>query len=264
MTNIINKYIDKYTNKVISTLDKTVESFDITGEGKNLSSVTTISQFRNKLESKKGVAKTNQFMVSFSLPSWLQEASFLSHFGITRFNEELGILCNKVTPPTKTIKNQSIKYGNMIERKIPMGYNWEEVTFSFIERNDYFIYNLFNEWIDGINNPITNTGKFYNDIIADTKINFLNKNDNILAYCTLYESYPSSISISSYNWEQLNQYVSIDVTFNYIYSTNRDYNLTQLTSVFTEFGKSDVATTLGDITNINLKGLATKLSFGLL
>ena len=257
MTNIINKYVQKYTDKVTDNVNKLVSGYDITQESKSLFSVTdvngasSISNFRNKLEAKKGVARNNQFMVSFELPSWMNDSKWLSYLGVTQFNEELGILCNKFTLPTKTLQSASVSYNNTIERKIPLGYKWEEVTFSFIERNDYFIYNTFNEWIDGINNPITNTGRFYNDITADIKMNFLDKHNNILAYYVLLEAYPVSLTVSEYNWESLNQFVTVDVSFNYIYGTHRDYDLSTLTQSIQEFGSSDAMSTIKDITNMN-------------
>lgn len=258
--NIINKYLNEAINNVISKGNEAVNDLDISQNTANISSVTSINAFRNKLQTKNGVARTNQFMVSFSLPSWMSDSTLLSYLGITQFNEELGLLCNKAIPPTKTIQSQSIKYNNTIERKIPSGYKWDEVTFSFIERNDYFIFKLFNEWLDGINNPITNTGRFYNDICSDVKINFLDKTNKVIAYYSLFEAYPTSITISNYDWEQLNQYVSIDVTFNYIYATHRDYELTSLVESVQNFGSSDVMNTLGDLTNINWSNIWSKLT----
>ncbi len=265
MANIINKYVKKYTDKVVSKVDKLVDSFDVTNEKQAAFSITndkgvsSINAFRNKLEAKNGLARNNQFMVSFELPSWMNDSKWLSYLGVTQFNEELGILCNKFTPPTKNLQSTSVIYSNNIERKIPLGYKWEEVTFSFIERNDYFIYNTFNEWIDGINNPITNTGRFYNDITADVKINFLDKHDNILAYYVLLEAYPTSITISEYNWETLNQFVNIDVSFNYIYGVHRDYDLSTLVKSVQEFGSSDVVSTIADITSMNWKEVGKNL-----
>lgn len=263
--NIINKYVDKFKEKLVSKADQLVDSLDITNERKILSSagsspsLGSLSSFRNKLIGASGPARSNQFMVSFSLPSWMNDATLLSYLGVTQFNEELGLLCNKVTVPNKTLNTQSVKYGNNIERKMPVGYKWDEVTFTFIERNDFLIFNTFNEWIDGINNPITNTGRFYDSIISDVKINFLDKSNNIIAYYTLMEAYPIEINIGTLDWSTNNEYVSVDVTFNYIYSIHRDYDLTSLTSTITDFGSSDVINTLGDISNISWSGITSRL-----
>lgn len=261
--NIINKYVDRFKEMLTSKANKLVESMDLTGESGGLFSVTdfkesSLTKFRNKLEAKHGVATTNQFMISFELPSWMKDSKWLSYLGVTQFNEELGLLCYKVSPPTKTIQSTAVKYTNNLERKIPMGYKWDEVTFSFIERKDYFVYNTFNEWMDGINNPITNTGRFYNDCVADVKINFLDKNNNILAYYVLLEAKPTSISIGDLDWSQNNQFVSIDVTFDYLYSINKDYDLTQLVRAIQDFGNSDVSNTL-DSLNISWKDIGSKI-----
>lgn len=257
MANIINKYVGQFTNKVNESLNKVVEDINITGETTGTKSLAT---FRNKLNSAGGVARSNLFMVSFELPSWMENAEFLQTLGITRFNEELGLLCSKVSAPTKSLQTQTVRYGNNLDRKIPTGYRWEEVTFTFIERNDYLIFNTFNEWIDGINNPVTNTGRFYDDTVSDVKINFLNKNGDILAYYTLLEARPSSVTISDYDWSQTNQYVTIDITFDYVYSITRDYSLYNLVNIYTtSFGQSEAWNTVEDLTQYGWKNLLSKM-----
>lgn len=261
--NIINKYIEKFTNKAISKIEDKITSMDVTKEQANVNLVTNISSFRNKLNARTGVARPNQFAISFELPSWMNGAKSLSYFGVTQFNEELGILCNKFTPPAKSMNTTSVRYGNNIERKIPTGYKWDSAKFSFIETGDYLCYNMFNEWLDGIMNPLTNTGKFYDEITADVKINFLNKNNDIIAYYTLLEAYPSQVTLGEYNWEVNNTFVTVDVEFDYVYPTNRDYNLSMLFNAISEFGSSDVANTvhdaIGELKNMGLSTIKSKL-----
>lgn len=253
--NIINKYVNEALNKVVSKVNTAVSSMDITGENKNLKLTTTIDEFRNKLNSGGGPATTNQFMVSFELPTFMNESKLLGYLGVTQFNEELGIMCYKATAPEKTFNTVKVKYENQIERDIPVNYTWDTVTFSFIERKDYLIYNLFNEWMDGMHNPVTNTGRFYNEITSDVKINFLNKNNDIMAYCSLLEAKPVSVTMSEYGWETDNQFVSIDVEFSYVYPVNKDYQLITLVNSVMDFGSSDVVNTIKDVVNTSWKGI---------
>lgn len=261
--NIINKYVEKFTNKAISKLEDKITSMDITKEFANVNSVTDLSTFRNKLNARRGLARPNQFAISFELPSWMNGSPNLSYFGITQFNEELGILCNKFTPPAKSMNTTSVRYGNNLERKIPTGYKWDTAKFSFIETGDYFCYNMFNEWLDGIINPLTNTGRFYDEITADVKINFLTKENEIIAYYTLLEAYPSQVTISDYDWDTNNSYVTIEVEFDYLYPTSRDYNLSMLFNAVSEFGSSDIASTvhdaIGELKNFGFSTIKSKL-----
>ena len=174
---------------------------------------------------------------------------------VTQFNEELGIMCYKATAPEKKFNTVKVKYENQIERDIPTNYTWDVITFSFIERKDYLIYNLFNEWLDGMHNPITNTGRFYNEIISDVKINFLNKDNEVMAYYSLIEAKPVGMTMSELTWETNDQFVSIDVDFSYIYPTNKDFELTSLVNSVMDFGSSDVVNTLKDVINVSWKGM---------
>ena len=106
-----------------------------------------------------------------------------------------------------------------------------------------------------MHNPITNTGRFYKDIVTDVKINFLNKNNDVMAYYTLLEAKPISMSMSELNWETDNQFVTIDVDFSYMYPTNQDYQLTSLINSVMDFGSSDVANTIKDTLNLGWKGI---------
>jgi len=253
--NIVNKYINEAINKVVSKVNTAVSSVDISGERKNLSTTKTISDFRNKLLDGGGPARTNQFMVSFELPTFMHDSKLLGYLGVTQFNEELGILCYKASSPEKKFNTVKVKYENNLERDIPINYSWDNMTFSFIERKDYLLYNLFNEWMNGMHNPITNTGRFYKDIVTDVKINFLNKNNDIMAYFTLLEAKPISMTMSELNWENNDQYVTIDVDFSFMYPTNQDYELTTLVNSVMDFGSSDVMNTLKDVINTGWKGI---------
>lgn len=253
--NIINKYVNQAINKVVSKVNTAVSSMDITGEKKNLSAAKSINDFRSKLNSAGGPARTNQFMISFELPTFMNDSKLLGYLGVTQFNEELGIMCYKATAPEKKFNTVKVKYENQIERDIPTNYTWDVITFSFIERKDYLIYNLFNEWLDGMHNPITNTGRFYNEITSDVKINFLNKDNEVMAYYSLIEAKPVGMTMSELTWETNDQFVSIDVDFSYIYPTNKDFELTSLVNSVMDFGSSDVVNTLKDVINVSWKGM---------
>ena len=107
--NIINKYINQALNKVVSKVNTAVSSMDISGEQVNLSLTKTIDDFRNKLNAGGGPAEVNNFMVSFELPTFMNDSKMLGYLGVTQFNEELGILCYKASGPEKKFNTVKVK-----------------------------------------------------------------------------------------------------------------------------------------------------------
>lgn len=237
--NIINKYVKRFTDKIEDRADRLA--------GKLISDVkgpSSIDEFRSKIESK-GLARTNNFIVSFELPSFLQkDINFLSLVGLPSFSETLGIACYKVDISEFDLSKTDVKYVNNVKRAIPTGYKWGDVKFSFIENQQYQIYKLFSKWIASINNPITNTGMFYNDTISDVKINFFNKKNNIISYIALEEAQPKSVEITDFDWGSSNTFVSVDVTFDYMYQYNELFNISALLNAVTNFGDSDLVQTI--------------------
>lgn len=242
--NIINKYIKQFTDKIENKVDDLAGLVinDVTGP-------SSINKFRSKMESK-GIAKPNNFVVSFELPSFLQnKLNFLSIIGLPTFSETLGIACYKAVIPHSAITKAPVKYINNVTRAIPVGYKWDSITFSFIENQQYQMYKLFSKWISSINNPITNTGMFYNDTISSVKINFFNKKNNVLSYIALEEAQPTSVQITDFDWNKMNQYVSVDVTFDYMYQYNEDFNISEVLNAVTDFGSSDLVQTISQTYN---------------
>lgn len=231
--NILNKYVGQVVDKVTGKVDESLsDKFDA-------KSYNTVNEFRQKLSG--GLAFSNNFVVGFSLPSFLKGSSFLSYLGVSSFDSELGLYCNKVTNPAKKIKTNNVTVYNNLNRIIPNGYDWSTIQVSFIETADRKIFQLFQEWMDGINNPITNCGNFYADSIGEIKVNMLNRAGETKGYIVYEEAMPISLSFTDLDWNSTSNLVSVSVDFSYIYQTTRDYTIKDIYNSVLDFGDSDIA-----------------------
>ena len=231
MADIINTFIQNQTEKLFKSIDNRLNN-RFYSPAKN-----SIDELRSTISSHGGLQRVNQFVLNVPLPEFLRKTiiedfsinNALSYAGKNIFDGTLGLLCNSINIPGKNLRTQPVKI-NGLTRNVPMNYNWEEVTATFIDTNDCIIYNTFYRWIDGITNPITNTGKFYDDFVMDLRLDYLNKANEVIGYITLNEAYPISVSRaqSSYNDRG---YMTTTVRFTYIYQTNKEYNTSMLYNI---------------------------------
>lgn len=231
MTDIINTYIERKTNQLLSKIDKSLNSKFYTA------SKTGLDEFRALISNSGGLQRTNRFSFNIPLPEFLRNTlieeftlqNFLSTQGLNLFDGSLGLLCQKVSIPSKSIRTNAIKI-NGLTRNIPMNYTWDSITAEFIDPLNGIIYNTFYNWMDGINNPITNTGKFYDDFVKDLRLDFLSRDNEVAGYITLNEAFPTVVTKGSVDYGD-GSYMTTTVTFSYIYQTNRDYSSNMLYNI---------------------------------
>lgn len=215
---ILDKYLNIAAEKVTTKLDKLASKL-IEGDAPS-----SIDKFRSTLSA--GLARPNQFITNFILPSYVSTnllADIKSIFGVSTFDSNLSLLCNEVTIPSRKLNTTSIKFNGMT-RKAPTNYEWDDITISFIDTNEHLAYKIFSKWMDGVTNPYTNTGKFYDDYTSDIKVNLLNKNNETTSYFVLNKAYPTSILEIPLSWDSEEGYNKIQITFNYLYQSDKDYS----------------------------------------
>lgn len=227
MPDIINKYIKQTTDKFLDLVDVTID------QRLHEPANTSLDVFRSNLSA--GIARPNNFIFNVTLPDFLRPslierfsvASILASQGLSPFEGKLSLLCFQVELGAKKFNNKIVKSGGQT-RKIPQNYSWDNVICSFIDTNEHIVFNTMSDWMDGINNPITNTGVFYNEYITDMRVDLLNKKNTITGYAALNEAYPISVSRSTLNWGSLNTFMVTTVEFSYLYQNNKDYSSLQL------------------------------------
>lgn len=228
----INKYISQYTDKIISKLDKKADKA-IYGPSQN-----KLDEFRATISSQGGIQRTNQFVFNVPIPEFLRQSliddfsinNFLSTQGLNIFDGTLGLLCRAVDIPAKQFNTSSVKINGQT-RIVPMNYRWDNVTATFIDTNSCLIYNIFSNWMDAINNPVTNTGRFYDDYVKDLRLDYLNKKNEVIGYIALYEAFPISVVRAPVSYDNNTNYMTTTVTFSYLYQANQLYTANMLYNI---------------------------------
>ena len=231
MADIINTFIQNQMDKVFKKIDNKLNNIFYSP------AKDSIDEFRATISDHGGLQRVNQFILNIPLPEFLRKSliedfsinNALSLVGKNIFDGTLGLLCQSINIPGKNLRTSSIKINGQT-RVVPMNYEWEEVSATFIDTNDCLIYNTFYKWIDGINNPVTNTGRFYDDFVMDLRLDYLNKNNEVIGYITLNEAYPTSVTRAESTYSE-HGHMTTTVKFAYIYQTNRDYTTSMLYNV---------------------------------
>ncbi len=253
MTDIINTYIQRTTNKILDKLDKKLdkELYNKYYTGTK----TTLDEFRALISNNGGLQRLNRFMFNIPLPEFLRPSlienftlrNFMSTQGLNIFDGSLGLLCTKVSVPAKQVNTRTIKINGQT-RVIPMNYRWDNITAEFIDPLNGLIYNTFYDWLDGINNPVTNTGRFYDEFVKDLRIDYMSRDSEVKNYITLVEAFPISVSRTDVDYSE-SGYMKTTVTFTYLYQQNKDYSSHMLYNILNNVtdgvagGLLDVATT---------------------
>ena len=240
--NIINKYISQLLNKTTAKVDQKIDNL-LTSEA-----ISNINTFKKAITDKGGLSHTNQFLVNIAIPDAVNKALIsLSSVGLPDYDDEISILCYKANIPSRKLKTTPINIYNNLQLQIPQGYEWGNLILSFIERRDLVIKNLFDNWINTINNPVTNAGSFYDDVVSAVKVNLLNKSNNIEGYIAFDKALPISTTMSELNWDTTNQYISIDVEWAYIYQTTSDFSTVAVIDTLTSIKNTSIYKTVNQV-----------------
>lgn len=231
MPDLINRFIQNQTDKVLKKIDKKLNDKFYS------SSKTTLDEFRAVISSAGGIQRSNRFVFNIPLPDFLRKTiiedfsmkNVMSNLGMNIFDGTLGLLCQQISIPEKKVNTTSVKISGQT-RTVPLNYSWDNVTAEFIDTTNCLIYNTFYNWIDGINNPITNTGYFYDEFVKDLRLDYLNRDNEVVGYISLNEAYPISVSRSESTYDK-DSYITTKVTFTYLYQTNRDYSSNMLYNI---------------------------------
>lgn len=250
MVDIINKFIQNQTDKVLKSFDNRINNRFYS------SSKSSLDEFRAVISAGGGLQRANRYVFNIPLPDFLRKslleefswANFMQTQGFNIFDGTLGLLCQSIDIPAKTLQTREIKI-NGKTRMAPMNYTWDTVTATFIDTTNAIVYNTFYNWIDGINNPVTNTGRFYDEFVKDLRLDYLNRANELVGYITLNEAYPISVSRSSVAYDN-GSYLTTKVTFTYIYQTNRDYSSNMLYNILNNVTEGEAGKLLNKATTL--------------
>jgi hypothetical protein len=187
----------------------------------------SIENLKSSIVKHGGVAQENRFAIYMSPPkqtlfNFDLNAIITNAISGGKFNaaslindpRDMAILCESCTLPGRQILTadyQSVKQSV----KVPYGFINEDVTFTFLLTNDYYIKKIFDRWSDQILNYNTYRASYMKDYVTDVTIVQLNKKNLPVYKVILHNAYPitfNPITLDN-NAENTAQKFSVTLTY---------------------------------------------------
>lgn len=166
-----------------------------------------IEDLKSTLSKRDGLARPNQFRVSFGIPAVVRSR-------VDADTRDLDILCESATIPGRSISTQEYSRGRQMVRN-PYTFINTDVSFAFKLTNDYFVKNLFDTWINSIINTQTYTALYKDEYAANVTIEQINAYGKSVHKVTLIKAYPITMNeIALSNAEQSSTSL-VEVTLTY-------------------------------------------------
>ena len=164
----------------------------------------SIDNLKATISKKGGLAKANRFNVIFTPPSAsllnLNPQSIIGSLLSGNFNagnlindpRDISILCQSVTIPGRNIStfdHQDVRQSN----KFPYTFIDEDVTFTFLLTNDYYMRQMFDNWMSGIFDADSYRVGYKKDYSVDVVIQQLNEKNIPVYGVRLQKAFPINI-----------------------------------------------------------------------
>lgn len=176
----------------------------------NAPSSLNMLDFKAISDARKGPAKSCRFVARI-VPSG---AMLTSYTNITR---ELAYLCEAAEFPSRGFLNIDIRYYGP-NQKLPYQTVYEDMTLTFICRNQSLEREFFDDWQSTINPPNTFDFNYRDDYSARIEI-FQFDDQNVPQYqFTLLDAYPILVNTQQLTWAD-DQFLRLGVTFTYSWWT---------------------------------------------
>ena len=184
----------------------------------------SIDTLKSTISKRGGLAKANRFNLIFSSPaggllntSGGVVSSLISGGGagsLINDPRDISLLAENVTLPGRQIS--TIEY--IAEKqtvKIPYGIINEDVTASFLLTNDYYIKNMFDDWLKVCFDVENYRAKFKNDFAVDVVIQQLNEKNIPVYGVRLEKAFPTTVASITLDNNSENTVQKLNVTFSY-------------------------------------------------
>ena len=184
----------------------------------------SIDTLKSTISKRGGLAKANRFNLIFSSPasgilnlSGGVLSSWSSGGGVgTLINDprDISLLAENVTLPGRQIS--TIEY--IAEKqtvKIPYGIINEDVTASFLLTNDYYIKNMFDDWLKVCFDVENYRAKFKDDFAVDVVIQQLNEKNLPVYGVRLEKAFPTTVASITLDNNSESTVQKLSVTFSY-------------------------------------------------
>ena len=196
---------------------------------KNTINPVTIDQFKATIGKRGGPAAANRFAVTITPPTQgllnldLQSAAAsalsgnFSLGGLVNDPRDINILCENCEIPGRLIQTGDYDAYDRNPRKYPTAVVEEDVTFTFILTNDYYVKKFFDRWMSSILDPVTNIVAYDSEYKTDVFIQQLDKKNTPIYGVRLLDAFPTSVNSIALGNDQSGdsiQTVTVSMTYN--------------------------------------------------
>lgn len=173
---------------------------------KNTINPSTIDQFKSTIGKRGGISQANRFSVMMTPPTQtllnldLQSmaASALSGTfsvgGLVNDPRDISILCESCSLPGRLIQTGDYDAYGRNPRKYPVTVIEEDVTFSFLLTNDYYVKKFFDKWQGSVIDPVTNLVNYPSQYKTDVIIQQRDQNNTPIYGVKLIGAYPTGVN----------------------------------------------------------------------
>lgn len=134
----------------------------------------SISNLKSNIEAGRGLAVQNRFRVTIG--------------GVDRTIE-----CESVNMPGRQVLSLDYQI-NRQSIKVPSGYMNEDVTLTFLVKNDFAIVEYFRKWVNEVVDQDTYRLKYLDGYRKDVKIEHLDKNNQSIGRVLLRRAWPVTVN----------------------------------------------------------------------
>lgn len=163
-----------------------------------------IQDFRDNV---RDVARPNRFILSIPTPPK----------GIGNFNEEYQYHVRSASLPGRTTGDVTNLFWQGMNYKIAGDPTYDDLTFTFLNNENFEVKKFFEMWINNINNTTTNERVSPADYKAVIQIDQLGKSGTVIGTYYLQGAYPKSLEALELNQETIDAVEEFTVTFSLDY-----------------------------------------------
>jgi len=163
---------------------------------------------------KQGMARANHFTVELLLPEKLIKLSPI--------REKLPVIqmfCDQTQIPGVSFGTSQVRsYGEF--KEVPYEKLWEPITMNFYVDKELYVKDLFDKWIDLVQDPYSRSFSYPNDYVSSAMNIITEDIESKARYkTTLYRCYPKSIAPIQLDYSS-KDVMKLQVTFAYQYAIN--------------------------------------------
>ena len=194
---------------------------------KNTTNPTTIDGFKATIGKRGGIARANRFSVTFTPPSQtllnldLQSmaASALSGSfslgGLVNDPRDISILCESCSLPGRLIQTSEYDSMDRTPKKFPTVVIDEDVNFSFLLTNDYYMKKMFDRWQSAVIDVDTHLVNYPREYKRDVIIQQLDQQNTPVYVVKLINAFPTGVNSVELSNEAVDSTTSLQVTLAY-------------------------------------------------